>query len=180
MKPDFAQTETFIRLLTGSAETAMCWQCYPERGGYGHKLTGRLSVVKDELARLNLTERRAVGVVINEGGFKKAEITRPRAFFIDGDGKLLPDIWHRAPTIVCFRDSFHWHAFWTISGWCQIEEWRATQRQLAKHYGTDTTLDDAPQIMRVPGFLHQKEDEPSMYHILERKHHGPSSKLHAR
>ena len=119
--------------------------------------------------------RQAAYMVVNEGGQNSASIKRVRAVFVDADvyadkGLPLDQVeWHQLPSFVVVRDSnVSWQAYWLVDEDFPIGEFTNSQRKLAAHYGTDPSVCDLPRIMRVPGFLHQKDEtNPQAFFLVD-------------
>ena len=113
--------------------------------------------VATKLACLN---QKGAGVffTVNETdgmGRKSENIVRVRALFVDADNVRIPERWHLEPDFCVWRDPQHWHAYWLVND-CPLGRFADSQRQLARHYGTDPSVCDLPRVMRVPGFMHCK------------------------
>jgi hypothetical protein len=123
------------------------------------------------LARMN-AKKIGVFVTINETdgrGREKKNVKRVRAVFIDLDGKPLPDSFHAAPHIIVESSPGKWHAYWRVKD-CALDKFKALQKRLAQHYGSDESVNDLPRVMRLPGFLHQK-GEPFRTRLVEARGH---------
>jgi hypothetical protein len=112
--------------------------------------------------------------VVNETDLKgrKAEnITRVRAVFADQDtqGAPIPDIGLDPHMVIESSPGKH-HAYWLVDD-LQRDQFRTQQQAIAARCGSDTAVCDLPRVMRLPGFLHQKNpDAPSLVRIIE---HSP-------
>lgn len=153
----------FVAALTGRADARLHWRALddvtgPERRS-GYNFFGTLAEVEPDLRRLN-DDGYGVFAVVNEGGQKRSDIKRVRAVFVDQDDGRLPDKWHVKPDILVQRDETHWHAYWAVDD-LPLADFRTAQLRLAEHYNTDRKVFDLPRVMRVPGFLHNKNrDNP--------------------
>jgi hypothetical protein len=107
LTPDAAEAERFLKII-GRGATRFTFQTFDERedrkkAGIANRsltkvLHGTLAEHFDELARLNALGA-GVYVTINETdlrGRKKANITKVRALFIDGDDVERPEKWDGA------------------------------------------------------------------------------------
>jgi len=90
----------------------------------------------------------------NLNGRKNTDIVRIRALFQedDGDGKPLP----LEPHIVVESSPGKFHRYWRADG-LSIDEFRGLQQGIIDHYGSDPAVKDQARVMRLPGFLHQKQ-----------------------
>lgn len=87
-----------------------------------------------------------------------------RALFVDGDGLAVPK-WHKKPDIFVHReskDAGRWHAYWLTNS-VPLEKFTECQKRLIQHYRTDPQVHDLPRVMRVPGFIHRKEEPQEVF-----------------
>lgn len=152
--PSFEMAAEHIRLLTGSADTPMCFRLLgPERGD-GENLTGTLAELWSRIVEMQ-GQRWQVFVIPNDGGHADADITGVRCLFIDMDGKPVPERWHFEPSFLVHRDATHWHAYWMV-GDCPTDAFKPAQRRLAAFYGSDPKVCNPSRVMRLAGTLHLK------------------------
>jgi hypothetical protein len=177
MKPNRAQAEKFITALTGSVETPVTWQVFPDLKGsrepapeYFH---GKLDVFWAKLVSLN--ERGAnISVMVNAGdgaGRCAKSVVSARALFVDDDdGRInlaTPLMATMRPSIIV-RSKRGPHVYWPLKEGEQLSLFTTAQKALAAYFGTDAAVSDWPRVMRVPGFLHQKDpSNPFLVHLLE-------------
>src|SRR5262249_42730889 len=65
-----------------------------------------------------------------------------------------------------------WHFYWFIEG-AALDKFRTTQEKLNRLMGSDGSIKDLPRVMRLPGFIHQKDGvNPSVVKIVH-KNDGP-------
>ncbi len=119
---------------------------------------GNITTHHPDLERLN-NEGAGVFVTINlqadprkRNAKNTCEIT---ALFVDFDGAPLPETWQLEPSMIVESSPGRYHAYWVVSD-IPLEEFTALQIALATLYGGDPVCHDLPRVMRVPGFLHQK------------------------
>ena len=110
--------------------------------------------------------RQAVYVVVNEGGHTTDSIRKVRAVFIDADvyaGKGSPldeTVWHQVPSFIVVRDP-------AISWQAVLARGRAFPAGSIHNHSAEAcgalrqrpSVADLPRVMRVPGFLHQKNEK---------------------
>jgi len=155
LRPDYALAARHIELLTGSADTPICFRVLTESGA-ASKINGTLVECWDELSKLNTSAAAwQIYFVVNEGGHSAADITRVRALFVDMDDGPIPDRWHVEPDFLTSRGPRNWHAYWLVNDMPR-EEFESAQLRLIQHYGSDRGIHDLPRIMRLAGSLHVK------------------------
>jgi hypothetical protein len=158
MVPNLADALQFIKLLTGSEETRVNLRAIHDvRDNDALRLAGTIAEHWQELCEL---QRQGYGVfaVINAGGDTDASIKDIRAVFIDADNISTPTEWHCPPDWLVRRDENHWHGYFkTVPGDVLPSEFKAIQRRLALHYGTDRKIINPSRVMRLPGTLHLKD-----------------------
>jgi hypothetical protein len=180
-KPERAEAEKFIAALTGSAETAVTFQTFVDdkRGGPPPwSQHGKLGDLWESLVALN-EQGHGVFVMINEGdgkGRKEANVVAARSVFIDDDGKgPAPVVFDKgkppfdklAPNITV-QSKAGQHHYWLLSPGEALDTFTPMQVALAKHFGTDKSVKDIPRVMRVPGFLHQKDRQaPILVRVVQ-------------
>ncbi len=112
----------------------------------------------DELRKLN--ERGAgIFVCVNETnlkGRKKADIKRIRTIFQEDDhGHGLVNC-PLDPHIVVETSPKKFHRYWLTNS-IDLDEFNSIQQTMVDHYGSDPQAKDISRVLRVPGFLHQKD-----------------------
>lgn len=135
---------------------------------YARIFHGTLSQHAAELQRLN-NNGAGVFVTINETDFKARtieNIVRVRAVFSDTDGAPLEP--HQncelKPSVVIATSPQSWHVYWGVSE-LPLDKFKPVQWRIAEKFGSDTTVNDLPRVMRLPGFYHRKA-EPYQVRIL--------------
>lgn len=176
MSPDHDQTEQFLNALD---PTAKCWtfQTFDdskerreerkERGGddpFAHVIHDPLAKCWPRLVKLN-AQGAGIFITVNETDFKgrsESNIVRVRALFVDLDGAPLQPVLEGPlkPTIVVQTSPGRFHCYWRIRD-CPLEQFAPLQKRIAARFGGDPKVHDLPRVMRLPGFLHQK-DSPSL------------------
>ena len=123
-------------------------------------LHGSFAQHASELARLSAAGA-GIYVVINETDFHgraTANIVRVRAYFVDLDGADLRNLLRLRlrPHLVTETSPGHYHAYWLVAG-ATLEQFKSVQQRLAKLMEGDRSVCDLSRVMRLPGFLHQKD-----------------------
>lgn len=132
-------------------------------------LHGRWHDQKERLAELN-TDGHGIFVTVNktDGRGRKAEnIQRVRANFLDLDNApLQPVLTSEAlPHIVVETSPGRWHVYWLIED-CPLQDFKSRQQMLAHRFNGDLAVSDLPRLMRLPGFLHQKNEDPFLARLV--------------
>lgn len=133
-------------------------------------------VIPERLLSLN-TAGAGAFICINrtdDTGKRKAEnITAVRALFIDCDTvdhdrlKRLP-VFKLEPSTVIESSPGKHHFYWFVDdmvGAFPLDRFTAAQKALAAAFDSDPSVNDLSRVMRLPGFIHQK-DEPFQTRIL--------------
>ena len=133
-------------------------------------LHGTLDQHTDALVRLQ-QQGAGIFVMVNKGDgvthkgnrtCRKAQnVVAVRALFVDLDGApMQPVLDALQPDIVVESSPGRWHCYWLV-GDCPLAEFKPRQQQLAAKFNGDLAVNDLPRVLRLPGFLHQK-DKPVM------------------
>lgn len=127
-------------------------------------LHGTLDQHAAALSALN-QQGAGVFVMVNGGdlnGRAAGNVQRVRALFVDLDGAPLEPVLQcgTIPHIVVDSSAGRYHAYWLVSD-CTLQEFKPLQQALAAKFGGDSTVNDLPRVMRVPGFYHRK-GEPTL------------------
>ena len=138
-------------------------------------LHGTFSSLSDDLVSLN-RQGAGIFVCVNRTDLKgRAEknITSVRGLFVDSDDGPVKETAIR-PNIVV-QSVGGQHAYWlTPEGEIELDAFSALQHGLANALGTDPKVRAIPQVMRIPGFFHQKGD-PKMVSLI----HAEPDPLHS-
>lgn len=168
--PELKQAQRHVCLLTGMDGGRFHWRLLHDTD------TSRPAIpfagTLDEFWRLVMAkqpEGYGAFVVVNEGGETDAQITRIRAVFIDVDGTSTLDRttdFHAEPDFVVGRSDEHWHAYWRVDD-MTVDQFKAAQQRLARHYGSDPKVSNPSRVMRLAGTLHMKNrDHPQLVEVL--------------
>lgn len=121
-------------------------------------LHGTLNKHATTLTTLN---QKGAGVFVtvnktNLMGRKGTDIVKVRAVFLDLDGSPLEPVLDHSlkPHIIVESSPSRWHVYWLCELPC--EEFSAVQIGLAEKFNGDTSVNDLPRVMRLPGFYHLK------------------------
>lgn len=141
--------------------------------------TGTLEGWATLLVRLN-EDGCGIFVQINEAngsGFKAGNIVASPCAFADLDhvptGHL--DRLHLRPHLIVESSPGKSHAYYRIAD-LPIDQFSKVQERLARLFGSDPVVKDKPRIMRLPGFLHQKDPEnPHLVQPIEQNDVAPYS-----
>jgi len=149
------------RLLTLLAEgEEVTFQAFDDRGedrSLARVLHGDLDEHAEALANLN-RGRAGIFWMVNQGdgrGRRAENVIGIRALFVDLDGAPLPGTWALQPHVVVESSPRRYHAYWAVAD-CPLDRFAPLQRALAAKFSGDPAVCDLPRVMRLPGFLHQK------------------------
>jgi DNA primase RepB-like protein len=162
---DRAMASHFLTLLAeGEAVTFQTFDDARERKDpkLARIFHGAFEEYADALIELN-RQGAGVFIMVNRGdgkGRKAGNVVGVRALFIDLDGTPLPAAWPLEPHVIIESSPGRWHAYWAVKD-CPFEQFTPHQKALVAKYGSDPAACDLPRVMRLPGFLHRKE-EPFM------------------
>lgn len=180
---DFNQALAFFQALTGEYSPMLTWQtfCDPDlppdwvdaQGKKVDYLAEHWYAPFDSntVQRLAEKQQRGAGVFFGVngstyGGRGAKDINIFRAMIVDSDGAPKPNYWPYPPHAIIERDPLHWHAYWFIDGQADADSWAFAQYQLALWFGGDDRMINADRVLRVPGFIHQKDlANPHTYDI---------------
>jgi hypothetical protein len=76
----------------------------------------------------------------------------------------------RTPHIAVESSPGKFHAYWIVTD-VALEEFMGLQKALAARFDGDR-VHDLPRVMRLPGFVHRK-DEPFLTHVIQANEHAP-------
>lgn len=159
---DLTDAQRFLDLLArGSTCTFQVFDDGPaKRRGLSRIMHGSLAVHVKTLVRLN-EQGAGIFVMVNAGdgkGRKLSNVRAVRALFVDLDGAPLEPVLAGpiAPHMVTETSPGRWHAFWLVDG-VPLESFSHLQEQLAKMFDADRSVKDLCRVMRVPGFVHNKQ-----------------------
>lgn len=145
----------------------------PKSKGGTQVLHGKFSDLTPQLERLNKAGN-GVFVCVNQtdGTERKTEnILKVRSVFADFDevGAGLPAIaiCGLKPHMVIESSKGKIHAYWLVND-CALTEFTSIQKAVATNLGSDKAVNDLPRVMRLAGFLHQKDPaNPFQTRIIE-------------
>lgn len=79
------------------------------------------------------------------------------------------------PHLIVESSPGRWHAYWLVDG-LDLEEFTAIQTAIITIFNGDKAVKDLPRVMRLPGFLHQKDpSNPFLTRIHEMREEPPYS-----
>jgi len=170
LTPDLKEAQRFLDLLEpgGSFWYQTALEPKPENGNASPRvLNGTLAQVGEDLVKLNKNGS-AVWVQINAGtGRKDADVNRIRAYFVDqdkGSTELLFASAHPADILVESSPG-KFHGYW-FTGNAPLESFAQRMHALADKFDGDHSICNLGRVMRLPGFIHQK-DKPFMSRIVK-------------
>lgn len=113
----------------------------------------------DLVEELNSRRHAGIYVTVNATdltGRKAENIVSPRATFCDFDEVEPGPEADALPCSIRVRSGRGPHLYWLLKPRESLERWSFVQEALARRLGADLACKDAPRVMRLPGFLHQK------------------------
>lgn len=164
----FGHTLKYLDLLDPDARQ-WTFQTFDDRKNKNGSLTRTLhGTFLEHFATLWDLNKQGAGIFItvNETdllGRKKSNIRRVRAVFSDHDHadsstpNTLSDS-YLTPSMVVESSKDKFHAYWLVDD-CDLEDFPLLQKAIAETLNSDRSVNDVCRILRLPGFLHQK-DEP--------------------
>lgn len=162
--------ETFGRLyyimILDQLGTTFTFQTFDDKKSKRPELVamlhGTFTEHRAELTRLN---KLGAGIfyTVNETdlqGRQVSNIKRVRALFVDLD---TPDInrtfdFYLPPSAVIESSPGKHQCYWFLADELPLSDFRQFQKALAEMLGGDPKIIDLPRVLRVPGFLHQKNE----------------------
>jgi hypothetical protein len=107
-----------------------------------------------------------------QGARSTENILEIRAYLADFDGiagEVIEANLRRLgirPHLIVQSSEGKWLFYWFIEG-ASLDEFRTTQEKLNRLMGSDAAIKDLPRVMRLPGFIHQKDGvNPSIVKIV--------------
>ncbi len=164
----------FLRTLLGPDDEPQVFQVFKDFDGSPVKPAhrqGTFAELRELLTQLN-TRGAGIYVTINHsknGGRTAEDIDAVRCLMVDGDDIAQPDFFPCTPTLLQQRlsDDHRWQAFWRLVPGEDPQRWRSAQKALIRHYGSDPQVHDLSRVMRLPGFLHQKDAANPTYYVIK-------------
>jgi len=152
---------TFLKLLDPNA-TAFSFRTFGDTEnvkGLVRNYQGSFESLAPQLAEANMAGA-GVFVVVNDGGHRAKDINRVRAVFADLDGAPLGPVCACSlkPHLVVQTSPGHYHAYWLVDD-LPLDDFSPLQRAIAARFGGDSTVNDRPRVLRVPGFWNRKKGE---------------------
>lgn len=160
------QAEDVIGALFNPTEK-VCLRVFADRKGdpfIGQKYSGEAAKFSDciETLRQHNKQNRGIFYVVNYGGHNDAEISRINAQFVEMDEGTFEeqqnkiDAFKLAPSMV-IKTRKSLHTYWFVKD-AKVEKFRAIQKGLVKYFGGDPMCVNESRVMRLPGFMHCKQE----------------------
>ena len=163
-----SDTSRFLKMLCGDSLTT--FQTFDDvKGEDGKKrkdpslsriIHGQTEENFAELTRLNAKEA-GVFVMVNEGdgkGRTNDNVVKVRALFVDLDGEPLQTVLDTGlvPHIIVESSPGRYHAYWLVVD-CPLGRFKPLQQQTALRFNVDKSVNDLCRVMRLPGYVHNKD-----------------------
>ena len=164
---DINQTRWFIHALTGDQNSVIDWRCIhdKDRARPAHTYRGTLAQCWNTLQEYN---GRGYGIsctvnMLDGNGLKLANVQHIRAHVADLDNVLTAqDGYTRAAqdgaTFAVQSSPGKFHVYWKMHPYTGNEFYNEVQRKIRQVYDGDKSVIDPTRVMRVPGFMHLKND----------------------
>jgi hypothetical protein len=173
--PNLAAARTFLQRFDPEAEI-FTFQSFDDTDADRRELAKVVQVdpagdVLETFAGLNVKQRAGIFFTVNETdgwGRNAKNIVRVRAVFVDLDGAPLAPVLDAGlePHFVVESSSGRWHVYWLVDD-CPLDQFERVQLALARRFNGDRNVHDLPRVLRVPGYLHQKERNEAKGHSGE-------------
>lgn len=167
MTPSYEHAAAFIAALTGSVDTSMEWRAISDVKGDGRDPWNRRGTLRDMWSQLTALNAQRYGIfaIINETnglGRDAQNVSVIRAAWVDLDkGDVAANrqralTWSVTPHIEVNSSPGKYHLYWVVQPYTDQVLFSEIQRKLIAKFGGDPTINDAPRVMRIPGFIHGK------------------------
>lgn len=160
------QAEDVIGALFNPTEK-VCLRVFADRKGdpfIGQKYSSEAAKFTDciETLKEHNKHNRGIFYVVNYGGHNDADITRINAQFVEMDEgtfeeqQVKIDTFALPPSMV-IKTRKSLHTYWFVTD-AKVEKFRGIQKGLVKHFGGDPMCVNESRVMRLPGFMHCKQE----------------------
>lgn len=154
---DLDQAQLFTDTLHGNE--ALNWRCIHGQHKTAKAVCGKLDGLRQSLNTLNQSGFN-VFITLNQTdgvGAAASNIVAVTALFADLDGVPIENIakFPFKPTFINETSPGKYHAIYRVDG-LPLNEFSRCQSALAGAIGSDPSVCDLPRVVRVPGFLHTK------------------------
>lgn len=160
------QAEDVIGALFNPTEK-VCLRVFADRKGdpfTGQKYSGEAAKFTNcvETLKEHNKHNRGIFYVVNYGGHNDADITRINAQFVEMDEGSFEeqqtkiDAFGLPPSMV-IKTRKSLHTYWFVTD-AKVEKFRGIQKGLVKHFSGDPMCVNESRVMRLPGFMHCKQD----------------------
>ncbi len=179
---DLTTAKRFLSHLSRDEESIFAFQIFNDRKNSEtlvkpQVLCGTLDEFANNFIRLQ-EQGAGIFVTINQTdgkGRKTENITQVTAVFVDLDGSPLEPIFSAplSPHIIVESSPSRFHAYWVVEG-IELQHFSLIQKKLIGFFQGDPQVHDLARVMRLPGFLHQKQD-PFLTKIIQESGKQPFS-----
>lgn len=160
------QAEDVIGALFNPTEK-VCLRVFADRKGdpfTGQKYSGEAAKFTDciETLKEHNKHNRGIFYVVNYGGHNDADITRINAQFVEMDEGSFEEQQTKIdafglPSSMVIKTRKSLHTYWFVTD-AKVEKFRGIQKGLVKHFSGDPMCVNESRVMRLPGFMHCKQD----------------------
>jgi len=173
--------KAYVRHLTGEENPVMDWRLIHDKikGEPAKVIRG---VVDDVYSFLKQENKKGYGVFLcvnamDGKGYELSNVSFIRSHVVDLDDTLtsVPSF-HKAmksempPHFAVQTSENKFHLYWTVEPYTGNDFYTEHQKKLIQVYNGDKKITDASRVLRVPGFLHQKDSPTTVlfYPLTER------------
>ena len=159
-REDWKNPQAFFNLFSGK-RTIQTFDDSPEKRSYAQifHFDGNIPDTLEATLRARNKQRYGIYMAINEtdGKGRKAEhVICVRSVFVDLDGSPIGPALEKSPTVIVESSPGRFHCYWFTKD-TPLEAFTPIQSNIARILNGDPVAKDLPRVLRVPGFLHQKE-----------------------
>lgn len=186
---DFSDARQFLDALAGKPNAVFVFQTFldrdksepPAKKGDPRTriLTGTFEQHKRTLIELN-KQRAGVFVTVNpqkNAWRSDANTAYPRAVWHENDGAIKDNVtplWPVEPNMIVRTRENRTHLYWLLDGTSEADwgTWHGIEHHMVQHRQSDPNCTKRCQVLRIPGFWHQKDPLNPHLVTLEKPYRG--------
>lgn len=185
----FSEAQAFLDALAGKPNAVFTFQTFldrdksepptPKGDPRTRILTGTFEQHKRQLIELN-KQRAGVFVAVNpqkNAWRSDANTAYPRAIWHENDGAIKDNVtplWPIEPNMVVRTRENRTHLYWLLNDTTESDwgTWHGIEHHMVQHRQSDPNCTKRCQVLRIPGFWHQKDPLDPHLVTLERPFRG--------